>query len=102
MKRLLFPFVIFFIVQMIFLRLDTPEYFAGEGIFFRLITGGRGPGSHFIPLTIQAQLILPLLYLMARKSVKWMLVGSFVLTTILEYMSAAFDFQEDWYIGIES
>lgn len=97
MKRLLFPFIIFFIVQIIFLRLDTPEYFASENILFRLFTGGRGPGSYFIPLTIQAQLILPLLYLVARKSVKGLLVGSFIVTTILEYLSFAFDMHEELY-----
>lgn len=96
-KRLIFPFLIFFIIQTAFLWFDTPDYFMEQNHLFRLLTGGRGPGSYFIPLTIQAQIILPVIYLAVQKNVKGMLIGSGIVTTILEVMSAIFNINEDFY-----
>ena len=97
LKRLLFPFIIFFIIQTIYLRFDTPDYFFNENHLQRLLTGGRGPGSYFVPLTIQAQILLPLLFVAAKKNVKAMLAGSFVISTLLEVFSLAVGMNEELY-----
>lgn len=96
-QRLLFPFIIFFIVQTVFLYFDTPDYFASENHLLRLFTGGRGPGSYFVPLTIQAQLIVPFMFLAARKSVSKMLIGSFLVNLLLEVYSLATNMDEELY-----
>lgn len=96
-KRLLFPFLIFFIIQTAFLYFDTPNYFASENHLFRLFTGGRGPGSYFVPLTIQAQLIVPFMFLAAKKSVSKMLMGSFAINLALEVFSLAINMNEELY-----
>lgn len=95
--RLIFPFLIFFALQTLFLWIDTPDYFAEENHFFRLITGGRGPGSYFFPLTLQAQILMPFIYLVGRRSLKGLLVGTFLLGTTLEGMSAYFGMDEEIY-----
>lgn len=96
-QRLLFPFIVFFIIQTVFLYLDTPNYFASENHLLRLFTGGRGPGSYFVPLTIQAQLIVPLMFLAARKSVSKMLIGSFFINVLLEVYSLTSNMNEELY-----
>lgn len=96
-QRLIFPYLIFFTVQTLFLWLDTPDYFLEQNHFQRFITGGRGPGSYFVPLTIQTQILLPFFYLAGRKSVKGLLFGSFLLGTGLEVMSATANINEELY-----
>lgn len=96
-QRLIFPYLIFFAVQTLFLWLDTPDYFMEQNHLQRFITGGRGPGSYFVPLTIQTQILLPFFYLVGRKSVKGLLIGSFLLGTGLEVLSASFHIPEELY-----
>lgn len=96
-QRLLLPYLIFFVFQLIVLWIDTPQYFASENLFFRFLTGGRGPGSYFVPLTIQAQLLLPFLYMAARKSINSMLLSSFMFGFGLEVLSHQFGIDEELY-----
>lgn len=96
-KRLLFSYFIFFIFQTIFLRFYAPDYFFSENHLIRLITGGRGPGSYFVPLTIQAQIVLPLLFVAAKKSVKGMLAGSLIINILLEVFCSTINIDEELY-----
>lgn len=96
-QRLIFPYLIFFAVQTLFLWLDTPDYFMEQNHLQRLLTGGRGPGSYFVPLTIQTQILLPFFYVVGRRNVKGLLIGSFLLGTGLEVMSAYYNINEELY-----
>lgn len=58
-KRLMLPYVIFFVCQILYAiyvdgrRLDLPY------VFERFISGGSGPGSYFVPLFVQHVLVFP-------------------------------------------
>ena len=96
-QRLIFPYLIFFALQTIFLWVDTPTYFMEQNHFQRFMTGGRGPGSYFVPLTIQTQLLLPFFYLVARKSRRMLFLGSFLLGIGLEVLSVSLPIGEEMY-----
>lgn len=96
-NRLLFPYIIFFILQTIFLKVTDPVYFSSVSVIERFITGGRGPGSYFVPLSIQTQLLLPLIFLFMRKNTKVRLVIIFLLSILLELFRLMLPIEEDLY-----
>lgn len=68
-----------------------------KGIFYSLFTGGWGPGSYFVPIIIQATLILPLIYLLCRKSLTIMTIVLFVISIAFEIVCLQIDMSESIY-----
>ncbi|MDD4651102.1 MAG: acyltransferase family protein [Methanothrix sp.] len=60
------------------------EYYGDPHIFTSVITGGYGPGSFFVPVLIPLVIILPILYLLARRNLSLMLFGTFCFTLVFE------------------
>lgn len=78
------PFTFIFVVQIV-VRLLQGQSLSMGIIFYRFITGGYGPGSYFVPLTLQAYLILPFFYRWMKKySAKKMLIVVAVINTAIE------------------
>lgn len=96
-NRLLFPYIVFFILQTIFLKITDPVYFSSISIIERFLTGGRGPGSYFVPLSIQTQLLLPLIFLFMKKNTEVRLAIVFLISVLLEVLSLKLPIEEDLY-----
>lgn len=84
--RLLKPFVLIWIFE-VALNLIMHNSISIKGAIFSFITGGWGPGSYFIPIMLQHVIVLPLLYLGAKKSVNGMLMVAFLLDMGLELVT---------------
>ncbi|WP_411841933.1 acyltransferase family protein [Salinicoccus sp. HZC-1] len=61
------------------------------------ITGGWGPGSYFVPIIIQATLILPLIYLIMKKNLNVMTFVLFIISLILELICLWMDISRELY-----
>jgi len=85
-KRLLVPFTLLFIIQLVLLYFIDIKGITLQNIVFSYITGGYGPGSYFIPIILQHILILPIIYLWAIRSPKYFLLNTFLISLILEYL----------------
>jgi peptidoglycan/LPS O-acetylase OafA/YrhL len=90
MERLIYPFLLVWLVQMV------AQYVISEGlsineIFISLLSGGWGPGSYFVPIIIQATLILPLIYFLCRKNLTVMTIFLFVLSIVFEFICLFID-----------
>lgn len=91
------PFLIVFILQIIFRLINGSSLTFGV-LIKKFMTGGYGPGSYFIPLTLQAYLIMPLFYQRMRKtSPKKMLWGAGILNLIIELMCRLGRINEELY-----
>lgn len=84
--RLLQPFIFVWIFEVAFMFFRYNQISIKEAIF-SFITGGWGPGSYFVPIMIQHVIILPLLYLSAKKSVNGMLIVTFLLDMGIEILT---------------
>jgi hypothetical protein len=93
---LIYPFLLVWLVQIV------AQYLFSEGlsiyqIFISLLSGGWGPGSYFVPIIIQATLILPIIYLLCRKSLTVMTILLFVISIGLEFICLFIDITEGTY-----
>ncbi len=61
------------------------------------LNGGSGPGSYFVPLMIQILFFLPVLYVIARKNINFMLIGSFALNMLFEFYCYYFSVPQSIY-----
>lgn len=85
LKRVLIPFLIVFVIEEYLL---TSYYGFSLGSFlFNLLSGGESFGGYFIPVSLQAMLILPLLYRFLKKTNGW---GGIVLVFALSYAADYF------------
>lgn len=84
-KRLLVPFLIVWAFQLL-AQIVLVNNIELKDIPISLISGGWGPGSYYIPIIIQATLIVPLIYLALRKSMSLSLISLFVVSLFLEYV----------------
>jgi peptidoglycan/LPS O-acetylase OafA/YrhL len=71
------------------------EYYGDPHIFTSVITGGYGPGSFFVPVLIQLIVILPILYLLARRNLFLMLFAAFVFNLSFETYALRYEIP-DW------
>jgi len=85
-KRILAPFTLLFIVQIVLLCFTGIKEITLQNIVSSYITGGYGPGSYFIPIILQHILILPILYLWAMRNPRYFLPTTFLISLVLEYL----------------
>lgn len=85
-KRILAPFTLLFIVQIVLLCFTGIKEITLQNIVFSYITGGYGPGSYFIPIILQHILILPILYFWAIRNPKYFLITTFLVSLVSEYL----------------
>lgn len=95
-ERLIFPFAAVWLGQVILLFLFK------DGIsFWQLLlqfpTGGWGPGSYFVPIIVQATLILPLIYLLMKKNLNVMTFVLFIISMMMEMVCLWLGVSEDLY-----
>lgn len=94
-KRILIPFVIVFFVEIVLMYFLSNNGITTKDIISSFITGGYGPGSYFIPIIIQHILVLPVLYILAKRNPKYFLVITFLLSLIFEYLMVV-SFVPEW------
>ncbi len=82
-ERLLYPFLFIWIIQVIvhFVMLDGLSF---TSLVTSLLTGGWGPGSYFILVIIQATLILPLIYMLVKKSLTAGTIALFFISILVD------------------
>lgn len=95
-ERLIFPFAAVWLGQVVLLFLFK------DGISFwelplQFLTGGWGPGSYFVPIIVQATLILPLIYLLVKKNLNIMTFVLLVISLLLELICLWLDISEELY-----
>src|SRR5699024_4828446 len=61
------------------------------------ITGGFGPGSYFVPIIVQATLLLPLIYMLMRKNLNVMTLVLLIVSLLLELACLWLDVSRDLY-----
>lgn len=96
MKRVIYPFLLVWLLQIVAQYLFSGGVSIYE-IFISLFSGGWGPGSYFVPIIIQATLILPIIYLLCRKSLTDMTILLFVISIGLEFICLFIDITEGIY-----
>lgn len=82
-ERLIYPFLLVWLFQVVAFYVFS-DGMNIKALVVSLITGGWGPGSYFIPIIIQATLILPLIYLLCRKNLTKMTILLFIVSLIFE------------------
>lgn len=73
--RLLLPYTIMVLIEAAILSANPIKLF---------LIGGAGPGAHFVPVMIQLVLTLPLLYVMAKKDLRMMLLFALAIELIID------------------
>ncbi|GEN51446.1 acyltransferase family protein [Alkalibacterium pelagium] len=77
-KRLLVPFGLIWLLQII-VQLTFYDRDPSLSLLFSFVRGGYGPGSYFIPMIIQASLLVPIIYSVMRvHPTKWMTALFFI------------------------
>jgi len=83
-KRILLPFAFVWFLQVLIQFFYFDNRNVGE-LLLRFLEGGYGPGSYFIPLLLQATVIIPFIYMILKKQpTKWMIVLFFV-SLLIDY-----------------
>ncbi len=95
-ERLIFPFAAVWVGQIVL------HFIFKDGVNFRelpisFITGGWGPGSYFVPIIVQATLILPLIYLLMKKNLNVMTFVLLLISLILELICLWLDVSRELY-----
>lgn len=83
-KRILEPFAVMWVFQILVIIMLSGWVFTYSSLVQNFIFGGNGPGSYYIPVIIQHVLIVPLLFLLAIRYPRGMLIITFVLDLFLE------------------
>ncbi|MEG1847583.1 MAG: acyltransferase [Lachnospiraceae bacterium] len=65
------PFVIIWGIEIILIIVIQQEPMYFKDCIYGLLTGGRGPGSYYIPILLQFIIIFPLFYLLLNKNLIW-------------------------------
>src|SRR5690625_4049970 len=89
-ERLIYPFLFIWIIQVIiqFSMMDGLDF---KTLVISLFTGGWGPGSYFIPVIIQATLILPLLYMVVKKNLTAGVIILFFISILVDAICMMID-----------
>lgn len=96
-KGVLLPFFCIYLLQILW-TLMNGEKMTLLQMIKQFWVGGYGPGSYFIPLTLQAYLLLPALYLFMKKtSPKAMILTAGILNTYLELICRVGGIDEELY-----
>jgi peptidoglycan/LPS O-acetylase OafA/YrhL len=77
-NRLLIPFVFVWTAEIVVAMLMHIMSWAS------FINFGFGPGGYFVPIMVQHILILPVMYLFARRNLKGLLIVTFIIDLVLE------------------
>ncbi|AKG74182.1 acyltransferase family protein [Salinicoccus halodurans] len=95
-ERLIYPFAAVWLGQVLL-------YFLFKGgtsvleLPLQFLTGGWGPGSYFVPIIVQATLILPLIYLLMKKNLNVMTFVLLIFSLLLEIVCLWLDVSRDLY-----
>ncbi len=89
-ERLIYPFLFIWVIQVIihFLILDGLGF---KTLIISLFAGGWGPGSYFIPVIIQATLILPLIYMLMKKNLTVGMIVLFFISILVDVFCMIID-----------
>lgn len=89
-KRLLLPFGFIWLLQII-VQLTYFDRDPSLGLLFSFVKGGYGPGSYFIPMILQASLLVPIIYSVMRvHPTKWM-IALFFISLVVELAAYQLD-----------
>ena len=89
-KRLLVPFGFIWLLQII-VQLTYFDRDPSLGLLFSFVKGGYGPGSYFIPMILQASLLVPIIYSVMRiNPTKWM-IALFFISLVVELAAYQLD-----------
>jgi len=83
-KRILEPFAVMWVFQILVIVILSGWVFTYSSLVQNFLFGGNGPGSYYIPVIIQHVFIVPLLFLLAIRYPRGMLIAAFVLDLFLE------------------
>src|SRR5699024_2623596 len=95
-ERLIFPFAAVWFGQVVLYFIFKGGLSLGE-LPVSFITGGFGPGSYFVPIIIQATLLLPFIYMLMRKNLNVMTVVLLIVSLMLELVCLWLDVSRDLY-----
>ncbi|SOC38213.1 acyltransferase family protein [Salinicoccus kekensis] len=89
-ERLVYPFLFIWAIQVIihFLMMDGLNL---KTLVISLFTGGWGPGSYFIPVIIQATLILPLIYMVIKRNLTAGVIVLFFISILVDVFCMMID-----------
>lgn len=88
-SRLLKPYLLMFILQIVILFLLFRYPFDPMSVLVYFFSGGYGLGAYFVPVIFQSVIIVPVLYLAARKNPDLMLAGAFAVDLVIEFLAHA-------------
>jgi peptidoglycan/LPS O-acetylase OafA/YrhL len=85
-KRLLKPYALYWLLQIILLILFFHFQFDLISIVSNFISGGSGWGAYFIPVILQSVIVIPLLYLLALRDPDWMIILALVFSIMMDFI----------------
>ena len=95
-KRLLLPFGFIWLLQII-VQLTYFDRDPSLDLLFSFVKGGYGPGSYFIPMILQASLLVPIIYSVMRvHPTKWM-IALFFISLVVELVAYQLDISGSLY-----
>lgn len=95
-QRLIIPFAFVWIMQ-VFIHYILLGGLNVRDLLISFFVGGWGPGSYFVPIIIQATLILPLIYLLCKKNLTTMTITLFIISLLVEVACLLVDMPEGVY-----
>lgn len=96
LERLIYPFVLIWIVEVI-ANFIFSDGLSVKQLIASFVMGGWGPGSYFVPIIIQATLLMPVIYMLCRKNLNVMTLVLFIISLILEVICLVVDMPEGIY-----
>ncbi|OJF94722.1 acyltransferase [Alkalibacterium sp. 20] len=95
-KRILLPFTFIWLAQVLiqFFYFDNTNI---AELFRSFLEGGYGPGSYFVPLIVQATLLIPFIYLILKKQPTKMMVVLFFVSLLIDLSSTWLDMSDELY-----
>ncbi|WP_368646131.1 acyltransferase family protein [Alkalibacterium putridalgicola] len=85
-ERILLPFGIIWLMQVLIQFFYFENRDIGE-LLLSFVEGGYGPGSYFIPLLIQATILIPFIYLILKKQPTKMMILLFFVSLLIDLAS---------------
>ena len=98
-KRIVFPFVLFFVAEQILFRVwkfytvDIFEY-GVLALLFDFLTGGKGQGSYYFPIMLQYVFVFPVIFFVIKKNGFKGLCGVFGINLLFEVLKQAYGMPE--------
>ncbi|GEK88427.1 Fucose 4-O-acetylase [Alkalibacterium putridalgicola] len=85
-ERILLPFSVIWLMQVLIQFFYFDNRNIGE-LLLRFLEGGYGPGSYFIPLLLQASILIPFIYLILKKQPTKMMILLFFVSLLIDLAS---------------